>query len=69
MYVRAEGNDVMTAAAKVFGEVKQINKADSPANEVAFTTEKLSLAEFTAKIAELESNDVKVLSKIRIGDL
>ena len=69
MYVRAEGEAVIDAASKIFGEVKQINKADSPANEVAFTTEKLALGEFTAKLAELENSGVKVLSKIRIGDL
>lgn len=67
MYIRA--NTTMELAQEVFGCVDKIEKADSPAGEVAFVTAQLPYKEIMEKIAVLESKGAKVISKIRIGDL
>ena len=69
VYIRANGENALAQAEKVFGEVEVINKADAPAGEVAFVTKQLPYGEVLNKISALEENGVKVLSKIRIGDL
>ena len=69
VYIRANGENALAQAESVFGEVEVINKADAPAGELAFVTKQLSYGEVLDKIAALEETGVKVLSKIRIGDL
>ena len=69
VYIRANGENALAQAEKVFGEVEVINKADAPAGELAFVTKQLSYGEVLDKIEALEASGVKVLSKIRIGDL
>ena len=56
-------------AKEVFGDIHILEKASAPGNEIAFVTEPMSVKDFNDKIAQLESRDVKVESKIRIGDL
>lgn len=68
MYIRANGENVISKAESIFGKVEVINKPDS-ADEIAFVTKELPYGEFLEKAAELEKDGVKVLSKIRIGDL
>ena len=68
MYIRANGENVISKAESIFGEIEKINKPDS-ADETAFVTKELPYGEFLEKVAELEKDGVKVLSKIRIGDL
>ncbi len=67
MYIRA--NTTMEVAQEVFGCIDKIEKADSPAGEIAFVTPQLSYGEILDKISALESKGAKVISKIRIGDL
>lgn len=69
MYVRAQGDDIIKKAEKLFGEVTVITKDGSPENEKAFVVKEMPYGEFTKTIAELESDGVNVLSTIRIGDL
>lgn len=69
VYIRANGDNALAQAESVFGEVEVINKADAPAGELAFVTKQLSYGEVLDKIKALEETGVKVLSKIRIGDL
>ena len=69
VYIRANGENALAQAEKVFGEVEVINKADAPAGELAFVTKQLSYGEVLDKIEALEASGVKVLSKIRMGDL
>lgn len=69
MYVRAQGDDIIEKAEKLFGEVTVITKDGSPDNEKAFVVKEMPYGEFSKTIAELESDGVNVLSTIRIGDL
>ncbi len=69
MYVRAQGDNIIKKAEKLFGEVTVITKDGSPENEKAFVVKEMPYGEFTKTIAELESEGVNVLSTIRIGDL
>lgn len=69
MYVRAQGDDIISKAQKLFGDVTVITKDASPEDEKAFVVKEMPYGEFTDKIAALESDGVKVLSSIRIGDL
>lgn len=69
MYVRAQGDDIISKAQKLFGDVTVITKDNSPENEKAFVVKEMPYGEFTDKTAALESDGVKVLSSIRIGDL
>lgn len=69
MYIRAEGADVIGAAANVFGSVSVI-ETDTPTEDLqAFVTPEIQYGEFCEKVKELESLGIKVLSQIRIGDL
>lgn len=69
MYVRAQGDDIISKAQKLFGDVTVITKDASPENEKAFVVKEMPYGEFTDKAAALESDGVKVVSSIRIGDL
>lgn len=69
MYVRAQGDDIISKAQKLFGDVTVITKDNSPENEKAFVVKEMPYGEFTDKTAALESDGVKMLSSIRIGDL
>ena len=69
MYVRAQGDDIISKAQKLFGDVTVITKDASPENEKAFVVKEMPYGEFTNKAAALESDGVKVVSSIRIGDL
>ncbi len=69
MYVRAQGSDILSKAEKHFDSVTVIERADTADNETAFVTSEISCGEFADKITALESDDVKILSTIRIGDL
>ncbi|MEE0858542.1 MAG: homoserine dehydrogenase [Acutalibacteraceae bacterium] len=67
MYVRAIG-DVKMAKA-VFGEINQLQRKNAPENELAFTTEEMSVKCFNEKLSQLKENGVEVINTIRIGDL
>lgn len=67
MYVRAIG-DVKVAKA-VFGEINQLQRKNAPENELAFTTEEMSVKCFNEKLSQLKENGVEVINTIRIGDL
>ncbi len=69
MYVRANGANAIANAEKVFGEIKQISKSNSPQDEVAFVTAEMPYGEFEAKANQLSAEGTEVLSTIRIGDL
>lgn len=69
MYVRAQGDDIISKVQKLFGDVTVITKDASPENEKAFVVKEMPYGEFTNKAAALESDGVKVVSSIRIGDL
>lgn len=67
MYVRAIG-DIKVAKA-VFGEVSKLQRNNAPDNEIAFTTNAMTVKEFNEKLAQLGENGVEVINTIRIGDL
>ncbi len=69
MYVRAQGGDIIGKAEKLFGEVTVITKDGAPESESAFVVREMPYGEFNEKLKALESDGVKVLSTIRIGDL
>lgn len=69
MYVRAEGENAIEKASKIFGTVDKIEKENSALNEVAFVVNEMPYGEFTEKIETLSADGVKILSTIRIGDL
>ena len=72
MYVRAEASNRTAAynkAEAVFGEIHRLEKASAPETELAFITEPMTVREFEDKLGEFTSDDIKVASKIRIGDL
>lgn len=69
MYVRAQGDDIISKAQKLFGDVTVITKDASPENEKAFVVKEMPYGAFIEKAAALESDGVKVVSSIRIGDL
>lgn len=69
MYVRAEGENVIEKAEKVFEAVTKIDRTGTNANEVAFVVGEIANGEFNEKIKMLESDGVKAISTIRIGDL
>lgn len=67
MYVRVLG-DAKVAKA-VFGEIHQLNRKNAPENELAFTTDIMSVKSFNDKLSQLKENGVEVINTIRIGDL
>ena len=67
MYVRATGD--IKSAEKVFGEISKLTRKKAPDDEIAFTTDEMSVKKFNAKLSELEKSGVKVINTIRIGDL
>lgn len=67
MYVRAYGD--IKVAKSVFGKVSQLQRKNAEENEIAFTTEEMSVKEFNEKLAQLKENGVEVINTIRIGDL
>lgn len=69
MYVRAKGENVIAQAEGIFGDVCVISKSNIPEGETAFVTKKMPYGEFIEKLSSLEQDGIKVLGKIRIGDL
>ena len=72
MYIRAKADDRAAAydkAKEIFSEIHILEKPTAPEDELAFVTEPMTVKDFEAKLSELEANDIKVESKIRIGDL
>ncbi len=69
MYVRAEGEDVIAKAEKLFGSISEIEREGAQEGVTAFVTDEMQYGEFTEKAEALEKDGVKILSKIRIGDL
>ena len=69
MYVRVKGDNIIVKAENVFGQVTKICRADSSSDETAFVTEEMPYGEFLEKVSKLEKDNVKVLSKIRLGNL
>ncbi|MCD8026705.1 MAG: homoserine dehydrogenase [Clostridiales bacterium] len=69
MYVRAEGEDVIVKAEKLFGSISEIEREGAQEGVTAFVTDEMQYGEFTKKAEALEKDGVKILSKIRIGDL
>lgn len=69
MYVRAQGEDIISKAEKLFGDVTIISKDGSPDCEKAFVVKEMPYGEFTEKISDLKSDGITILSTIRIGDL
>ncbi|MBQ3416381.1 MAG: homoserine dehydrogenase [Ruminococcus sp.] len=72
VYVRASASDRQAAydkAESVFGEIHRLEKENAPKKELAFVTEPMTVKEFTEKLKEFESDEIKAESLIRIGDL
>lgn len=65
MYVRAAGDDAAAKAEKVFGDITTVTSE----GETALLTGEMTYADFESKCHALESDGVKVLSAIRIGDI
>ena len=65
MYVRVTGDGAEEKAKKAFGDIT----AAANGGETALLTGEMSYADFEAKCKALESDGVKVLSAIRIGDI
>ena len=65
MYLRLKGKDVVQKAEAVFGKVTAIEDD----RRGAVITEAMPLSEFSEKCAMLSSEDVKILSTIRLGKL
>lgn len=65
MYLRLKGKDVVKKAEAVFGKVTAIEDD----RRGAVITEAMPLSEFSEKCAMLSSEDVKILSTIRVGKL
>lgn len=72
MYVRAVADDKAGAydkARELFGDVHVLEKADAPADELAFITEPMTVAQFNARLDRLAACHIQPASVIRIGDL
>ncbi len=72
VYVRAQSENVEAAKTDVSAmlpEVRFIARNEAPADEFAFTTGAMTVADQEKAVAELEEKGIKVLSKIRISDL
>jgi homoserine dehydrogenase len=72
VYLRLSAEDKATAIAKakeLFGDVTVIEPKEAIANTVAVVTPILKIEDIESKASALESSGIKVLSKIRIGDL
>ncbi len=69
MYVRTSGSEALKKAESIFGKISVITRANAPENEVAFVTDKMPYGEYAKKAQALESDGVKLLSSIRMGDL
>ena len=72
MYFRVDADtpaDAYNKAEALFGEIHVLEKDGAPEREAAFITEPLPLKEINEKAAALEESGVKILSRIRIGDL
>ena len=65
MFVRLTGDDAVTKAEKVFGEITTVS-GDS---ELGVLTGEMSYREFESKCQALEADGVQVLTGIRIGDI
>ena len=65
MYLRLNGDDVVKKAEAVFGKVSAIEDG----KRGAVITEAMTLADFSEKCAKLSSENVKILSTIRMGEL
>lgn len=72
MYIRCTSDDKEKAKEiimAVFGNVNYLENEDAPANELAFVSEISEYGEIEKRIEELENQNIKVESSIRIGDL
>lgn len=72
MFIRGFANNKIDAyykAKDAFGDIHILHKASAPENEFAFITEPMAVADIDAKLADLNKEGIKVISKIRIGDL
>ena len=72
MFIRGVADNRIDAyykAKDAFGDIHILHKASAPENEFAFIVEPTAVAEIDAKLADLAKEGVKVISKIRIGDL
>lgn len=72
VYLRLSAEDKANTIAKakeVFGDITVIEPKEDIANTVAVVTPILKIEDIESKASALESSGIKVLSKIRIGDL
>lgn len=72
VYIRVATKDRKTAlqrAEDVFGHTKFLSRNNSPEDEIAFVTMPMPMGKINEKISLFESEEIKILSKIRIGDL
>ncbi|MGN0498220.1 MAG: homoserine dehydrogenase [Acutalibacteraceae bacterium] len=70
MYLRVsyeDGADINAIAADIFGEVSFINRQGNK-NESAFVTKQMTVKHFNELAEKLNSNGVKIESRIRMGD-
>lgn len=70
MYLRVfyeDGADINAIAADIFGEVSFINRQGNK-NEAAFVTKQMTVKHFNELAEKLNSNGVKIESRIRMGD-
>ena len=67
MYVRVKGADAVTKAEALFGDIQHISTPGSI--RAAFITGEMTYGAFIEKINKLASDNVEILSTIRIGDL
>ena len=72
MFIRLQTEDenaAVTKAKELFGDIEIIKTKEPLENEFAIATPVISLEDCENKISELENAGIKVLSKLRIGDL
>ena len=67
MYVRVKGADAVAKAEALFGDIQHISTPGSI--RAAFITGEMTYGAFIEKINKLASDNVEILSTIRIGDL
>lgn len=72
MYIRAEATDTDSAynkAKELFKDIHILENKDAKQGEIAFVCEPMKYGDILNNIDELNANNIKVESAIRIGDL
>ena len=64
-----ETQKIIAAVSDVFSDVREIVRANSDDQELAFVTGDMVVADQEKAVAAIEATGIHVLSKIRIADL